>query len=219
MRHKLLLLILVSLIAACSSPEEKAKKAGFASVEQMQAMNQKGFKTMDDYLATLLPGSGCNSVSELKHAMDEGADDCNQLIAIRKKQEAESALASKYKEGMTYTYYKDNSCKPNDTTTCLSANDYKELCDSAIGATKGAFETYSYNAWDDRDKTILLGGSVDKIRVRWAPSNDGRDKCFVIINASGIYKGSSTRIEAQGVASSFIKNSSGEILVSYFSIF
>lgn len=75
----------------CTKPEDKAAALGFDSVEQMEEVKKLGFNTMDEYLGSLLPKSGCSNVDELKHAMQETGSDCNYLKKIRKEQEAEYA--------------------------------------------------------------------------------------------------------------------------------
>lgn len=90
--NKLFLVFLLSLsIMGCSKPEDKAAALGFDSVEQMEEVKKLGFNSMNEYLSSLLPKSGCSNIEELKHAMQETGGDCNYLKKIRKEQDAEYA--------------------------------------------------------------------------------------------------------------------------------
>jgi len=88
--NKLFLVFLLSLpIIGCSKPEDKAAALGFDSVEQMEEVKKLGFNSMNDYLTSLLAGSGCANTEELKHAMQETGSDCNYLKKLRKEQEVD----------------------------------------------------------------------------------------------------------------------------------
>ena len=129
--------------------------------------------------------------------------------------------AEKYVEGMEYTYYpSDNnqSCKPSEKNTCLTLDQYKEICSIAKGVTKFAIKMRGSLA-SNKEKVLLEGGSFDNIEVLWAKSGGGKEQCYAVITASGIVDGNSAREEIQGVAMTFIKSAAGKVLVSYFSLF
>jgi hypothetical protein len=129
--------------------------------------------------------------------------------------------AEKYQEGMEYTYYpSDNnqSCKPSDKNTCLTLDQYKEICSAAKGVTQFAIKMRGTLA-SNKEKVLLEGGSFDNIEVLWAKSGAGKEQCYAVITASGIVGGNSAREEIQGVAMTFIKSAAGKVLVSYFSLY
>jgi hypothetical protein len=128
--------------------------------------------------------------------------------------------AEKYVEGMEYTYYpSDNnqSCKPSEKNTCLTLDQYKEICSVAKGVTQFAIKMRGTLA-SNKEKVLLEGGSYDNIEVLWAKSGGGKDQCYAVITVSGIVDGNSAREEIQGVAMTFIKSAAGKVLVSYFSL-
>lgn len=129
-----------------------------------------------------------------------------------------SPASEKYKEGIEYTYYSDGSCKPSDKKVCLSFDDYKQICSVAKGVTEFAIKMRGVNASSD-EKILLEGGSYENIQVLWAKSGGGKEQCYAVITASGLINGNSARKQIEGVASTFIKNSSGKVLVSYFSLY
>jgi hypothetical protein len=128
--------------------------------------------------------------------------------------------AEKYVEGMEYRYYpSDNnqSCKPSEKNTCLTLDQYKEICSAAKGVTQFAIKMRGTLA-SNKEKVLLEGGSFDNIEVLWAKSGAGKEQCYAVITASGIVGGNSAREEIQGVAMTFIKSAAGKVLVSYFSL-
>ena len=129
-------------------------------------------------------------------------------------------LAEKYKEDMDYTYYpadNNQSCILSEKKVCLTFNEYKEICLQAKGITKFALKMRSTLA-SHTEQILLEGGSLDDIQVIWGKSNNGKDQCYGVVTVSGIVDGNSAREEVQGVAQTFIKNSKGQILISYFSL-
>ena len=128
---------------------------------------------------------------------------------------------SKYKEGTEYTYYpqdENRSCTPSEKKICMDFSEYKEICSVTEGITKYAIRLRATIA-SNKEKTLLEGGSFDNIRVLWAESNSGKQRCYGVVTASGIVDGNSAREDIQGVAMTFIKSEDGKILVSYFSLF
>ena len=90
MLKKILVSIFVLVaMSSCSNKEDVAKKKGFNDAAHMEAMNAKGFATYDDFLKEQLPKSGCDNLSELKHALDESGGDCNYLKKMRDQQESQ----------------------------------------------------------------------------------------------------------------------------------
>lgn len=123
---------------------------------------------------------------------------------------AANAQEIKLVSGKTYKYYSDGSCATKDNDICLSRNDYTSVCKSAKGVTNNAIKVRAVLASRD-EKALLEGGTFESINVVW-----GDTKCFAFVTVSGIVDGTSKRLTIQGIASSFIVNSEGTILVSYF---
>jgi hypothetical protein len=73
------------MLAACSKPDPlaEAKKNGFSSVAEMNEIKSLGHSTKKGYLVSKLPGSGCTSIEELEHTLDEIGGDCNDLKKYR----------------------------------------------------------------------------------------------------------------------------------------
>lgn len=128
-----------------------------------------------------------------------------------------SGGSSRYKQGVEYTYYTDNSCTPSDNRVCLTPAEYKEICSSASGVTAGAVKKRSFSAYGT-EKTLLENGSIDHVRVVWGKSNRGQEYCYGIVSVSGIVNGSSAKADVQGIAMTFIKNKDNELLISYFDL-
>ena len=94
----------------------------------------------------------------------------------------------------------------------LSAAEYKRVCERTKSATDRAIRMLSMSVSQPASE-LLSGGSVNRIQVIWAKPNNGREGCFLLVDASGIVRGTSTRAEAQGRVDSFIANDRGETLV------
>jgi hypothetical protein len=121
------------------------------------------------------------------------------------------------KKNVEYAYYDDGSCRPSEKKACLSLDDYKKACAAAKSVTKFAITVRAQSGNHD-EKILLTGGSIDSIKILWGKSTLGVEQCYAIVSASGIVDGNSKRVDAQGVASTFIKNDAGEISITYFSL-
>lgn len=129
-------------------------------------------------------------------------------------------MNEKYKEGIEYFYNKRDSnvsCTPSEKKVCLTYSEYQEICKAATSVTKSAIKIRAVSAHGN-EKALLEGGSLNNIRVIWAKSNSGKEQCYVLVEASGIVGGNSVKETIEGVAENFIKNNSGEVLVTYFSL-
>lgn len=212
MKRAAILILLSLILLGCTKPEEKAKQLGFESVEQMNTFNQKGFKTMNDYLASILPGSGCANVEELKHAINEIGKDCNALKEFRQREAAEIAQASKFKQGEKYTWYSDSSCTSSADNVCIGLDDYEYLCKKADGATQWATKLAVPSWWDGVASYLADNGGIDTIKVSWDTTRS-KYKCRLSITVQGMYKGSQVLKTVDSGVSGFIVNKEGEILV------
>jgi len=129
----------------------------------------------------------------------------------------EDEFISQLKTNTEYKYYKDDSCTNSDSQVCMTLDQYKKICSVAEGVTKFATKVRAVTA-SHKEQVLLEGGGRDSIDVLWAKSNGGVEQCYAVMTISGIVDGNSAKEEIQGVASSFIKNDKGQVLVSYFSL-
>lgn len=111
-------------------------------------------------------------------------------------------------EGTKYNYFSDGSCKEN----CLTKEQAESVCKSVSGVTSKAIRLLSILA-NNETKALLEGGSLSSFNANWTGNS-----CYATVIMSGIYKGSSTRVNVSGKANSFLK-SNGEILVDYIDNF
>ena len=123
--------------------------------------------------------------------------------------------ASNYSENVSYKHFSDASCKPSNKVVCLTAEQYKTICNESVGISERGIRVQSVMA-PYVEKTLLEGGSVDRIKVEWATSNSGTEQCYASVTVSGIVDGNSMRKVIDGIATSFIKSHDGEILVDFF---
>lgn len=126
---------------------------------------------------------------------------------------AASSVKSRLEQGIEYTWYSDGSCSSRDGTVCLSFQDYKELCDASQGLTKNASGVLGMFQPGYRD--LVEGGDISNIRTYWATNY--KHPCRVTITVSGIYRGTSKRITADGGVTTFILNRQNELLVHHAS--
>jgi TonB family protein len=126
--------------------------------------------------------------------------------------------AANMKQGFTYKFYKDGSCRPDTETICLTADEYKKFCSIAKSVTQYSIKLRAVGA-SQTEKVLLEGGNYEKIKVLWAVSGGGTEHCYAVITASGIVNGNSARADIEGIVTQFIKADSGSILVSSFHLF
>lgn len=126
--------------------------------------------------------------------------------------------SDKWSVGITYNHYSDGSCASSATAQCISESDYKELCSLAKDVTQQSLKIRAVNAGFE-EKSLLEGGSLQRITIFYGKNNLGNEKCFTIVTISGIVNGTSMRKDIQGAVTSFVKSNKGEILVSHFSQF
>lgn len=218
--NKIALAMLSLILVACAKPEEVAKNLGFGSVEEMREMNSKGFKTMDQYWASLIPGSGCKNIEELKNAHLEVGGDCNKLNENnRKKKEEEerirleaakaAAQAAKFQTLYTYKWYPNNSCKDEKESVCVDKADYEYLCRHASGTTAIGASTLSWR--DEAANHLLINGGLERTEFFWDDQKEYG--CRIRMTVDGIYKGSQIRKTIEGVALEFIVNEARDILI------
>lgn len=124
---------------------------------------------------------------------------------------------SEYISDVTYTYFRDGSCTSSDKNICLTEHEYKEICKISKGISKGAIRTRTVLSYG-KEKALADAGNFSDIVVFWDVSRSGIEQCYASLDASGIYEGTSSKIEIWGIAQQFIKDSKGDILVHYFSI-
>ena len=124
-------------------------------------------------------------------------------------QSTSDSIKSRLQQGVEYTWYNDSSCKPSNSTVCLSFEDYQSLCTSNEGLTKNA--TDILGIFVKGYSQLLKGGVIEDMRAYWSPSHTY--KCRATVTVSGIYQGNSARVTADGGVSTFILNSDNKLLV------
>jgi len=100
----------------------------------------------------------------------------------------------------------------------LSSEDYKRICQETKGATKQAIRVLATVGGHEEQK-LLDGGSIDEVRVKWAKSNSGVEACYLLVDASGVVNGTSTRVQAQGIVKTFLVNDNRETLAHFATLF
>jgi len=214
--EKILLAACVSLLFGCGGESDEAKNLGFSSVDEMKVAQAKGWHTQQKYYEDN-PNIASESV-EKKLRVEKTAAEAK--AAENKKTEVKSAVEEKtdvtsgglFRQGIDYRNYGAvNECTVREKVVCLTAAEYKQACQLAKGVTGGGLNVYTEFA-SAEEKAILKGGDVDSISVSWS---DDRNRCGVYISASGIYNGTSTKINGGGRASEFKMNSEGKFLVSF----
>ncbi len=126
-------LIFITLISACSNPDEEARKAGFSNMAEMQTIQAKGFKTKlqhDDAFKEVESYAKCNAqisiVSQLanNNGLDKIATEADKflkgLVFYESKYE-NSDIKSRAKALRTSEYitYKDKVEKTNISVSDL----------------------------------------------------------------------------------------------------
>jgi hypothetical protein len=114
-------------------------------------------------------------------------------------------------QGVEYTYYLDGSCKELQGQKCLSHEEYKSICQIAIGISRN-FLASSAVFRSDEDKVLLTAGEISQTSIYLGRSSEGNDICFASFASSGIYRGNSARKAYSIGVSTFIKNSKSEVL-------
>lgn len=212
MHLNFIFLIVFIILAGCSKPEDKAAALGFDSVEHMEEVKKLGFSSMNDYLTSLLPDSGCANTEELQYALQESGGDCNYLKKLRKEEEAERVQANKFIQGISYSYINDGSCKSKQDEVCLNVQDYQYLCQKSTEATKWA-ASLAVPVWYDREASYLIeNGGLSSLDVSWDDSRQDY-KCRLSITVQGIYNGSQVKKIKNSAVNNFIVNKEGEVLV------
>lgn len=152
------------------------------------------------------------------------------LLGCGNKKEAKiinvpnSQNEKKFEDGQ-YTYnsrfLKGTEPCANDDGTCLSLNDYKDMCENIDSVTKG-MGAHLLNFTNQRFSKLYAGGNIEDISGKWIgkeswSSDSGiNGACQVTIRVSGMLDGTSAREEYEGYAKEFII-SEGKILVHRFS--
>lgn len=152
--------------------------------------------------------SGCDGGPPSKGQPSQVQDNQQVSQAEQKSLNPLPKLSVSLQAGMEYEWYDDSSCTERNDETCVSREDYKELCLLASGATKLGSRTLAI--LNGRATYLLENGDVDHIDVRW---EDGyKYGCRLLIEVSGIFQGSSTRETLEGGVTTFIVNQQGEVL-------
>lgn len=151
-----------------------------------------------------------------KPERDKAKAKADAQIAMLKAETEKRGSVENWTQGSTYKYYGEGeNCTEKNNDICLSSEQFKSACLAAKGITRTALTTRVMLS-SKEEKTLGEGGSVEGQSIRYGENRAGKYVCSVSVTVSGLVDGSSRRLEISGNASSFIKNSSGQILVNYF---
>ncbi len=95
----------------------------------------------------------------------------------------------------------------------ISVEEYKLLCSKSQGATSQAITVLSDEPQDNA--VLLRGGNIDSVRVLWGKSRAGEEDCYLVVNASGVVRGTSAKASVQGRVKTFFIGEKGEVLVHF----
>lgn len=107
-----------------------------------------------------------------------------------------------------YKFYTDGSCENGEKEICIDGNDAKLLCDNLVGITQRAVDMWSVSS--EKARQLIKAGELTPFKASW-----NGHSCVALMNASGIYNGSSDKVVCDGRVSSFIVSSGGEPSASY----
>lgn len=118
----------------------------------------------------------------------------------------DSADTGSLKRGGEYSYYATGSCTEN----CLTKNQAQKLCGEIYSYNQNMFNLLTKGgALSERDSTVLQNTSPS-FNVSWNGAS-----CRGRMSASGIYKGTSTRVDIDGAISGFYIKENGQVLANY----
>ena len=110
------------------------------------------------------------------------------------------------KRGAEYSYYATGSCTEN----CLTKNQAQKLCGEIYSYNQNMFNLLTNGgALSERDSTVLQNTSPS-FNVSWNGTS-----CRGRMSASGIYKGTSARVDIDGAISGFYIKENGQVLANY----
>lgn len=117
---------------------------------------------------------------------------------------------SSLKRGSEYNYYANSPC----TDKCVTKQQAEKLCGELSGSNQYMWDLLTNGgALSERDSTILKN-TTPSFSTTWNGSS-----CRGKISASGLYKGTSTRVDIDGAISGFYITDSGKVLANYIDTF
>jgi hypothetical protein len=152
---------------------------------------------------TLEPASGASA--NASESSSENSSASNNKNSVLKTMQV----------GTSYNNYSDGKCTNDRAKVCVDEAYYKEMCLLAQGMTKNAVLMRAALSYGDL-KAVLEGGETSTPSIKLGKSSSGTTNCFIFFEASGIVKGTSTKLDVNGRVNSFIKTSSGVVLVESF---
>jgi hypothetical protein len=145
-------------------------------------------------------------------ALENSKNEKKSTETVNVFQESKSNLIQKFKQNIDYKYYNDGSC----TANCMVISEYKEACREVDGRiTQGAINMLMHSGVSSDVADLLKGGDLSA-DVYWAEQSN---KCRVRVTAKGLIRGTSRREVIDGMANTFVVNSSGKLLVSHIDIY
>lgn len=197
------ILLLVSILTGYYHFDKNSAKEGAECLEILQ----KGGSGID-YAICKNRHTNTNTNTNIKANDDSAKRSAVNLSAVKND--------FNMRPGIKYDFYKSGQCvAPESGTACLSEEDYKKLCTMASTVVPQAIQEISILAGPP-EAAILTGGNITSVKIGLAKSGSGKEHCYVILSAQGIYQGSSKGIQVQGIVESFMVNDLGKILVRSF---
>jgi hypothetical protein len=186
-------------------------------VEEMRKVKYGEFKEVSDVLlyiddkeaASKKSGATANTIRKEREVKAErlAKAERDQKAEIERKNNLPLTL-SKLDLNVTYTYYKDNSCRNNKETQCLNINQYKQMCEWSDRqhepflrdlAASNMITSYTRNEKLEYYNFIGSAGSLERKSNLY--SSDGT--CRVNFSISGMWKGSNHVRSFTGVVQTF----------------
>lgn len=185
----------LALLLACTSKEDDAKKLGFKSVEEMETIQAKGFKTRNDF----------DTEVERKKSQDE------KLLKEKKRNEI---LQYEGKQITSQELWGGYNCKQDSNYMCIDLEKFVEFCNLVDGMSNETLKRlgkFPY-AYPTKDIEYLLeNGGLNGYKVNLLKDSNQKPVCQITISVVGFYKGSQVNKVLQGFVTSFIV-SNGELL-------
>jgi hypothetical protein len=155
------------------------------------------------------------AAAEAKAAAEARAAADAKILAQRRAAEAERnkpLQKAKLRQGTTYKWYRDGSCRSSEKEQCLNLSQYKQMCRWAQGFTVNVRSMAAVMFRYPYSDFLRNGGEFTNGRYSW---NEQLGQCRASWSIVGLFKGTSVRENFSGYASNFIVNSSNRVLIHY----
>lgn len=122
-----------------------------------------------------------------------------------------------WQEGIEYKHHRNISCTSDQTTRCLSLDEYKAACNDVSGATLQAVKTAALSSDSAELQTLAWNGETQYSFSNWGTANAGFQACYGHIVYRGIVRGNSINRTEESIIISFLFKD-GQLLAHAMSI-